>query len=131
MEKITIKIGNEYSLDDIPLVYQDALMACHHQGQCDSDVESAKEFFAVNDQDKLRQYLSEFGAWNDKELADNDANLGRMLWLMAGYIQEQGEWLVGMPFNNSWIGLFHADNVTSDHLPEDFFEVEPIINQEV
>lgn len=65
-----------------------------HSGQCDSDVAALRKVPAVKRQlDKidaalLREELREYGAWDDSELADHDANLNRILWLMAGDIVE-------------------------------------------
>lgn len=64
-------------------------------GHCDSDVERAKQFFALDNHDRARNYLKEFGAWDEIDLADDDANLGRVLWLTSGDIQEKGTTLIG------------------------------------
>jgi len=38
----------------------------------------------------LRAELDEWGAWNDAELADHQANIRRILWIAAGNIREGG-----------------------------------------
>jgi hypothetical protein len=38
--------------------------------------------------DLVRGELSEWGAWDDDELADHDANLTRLVWIACGDIRE-------------------------------------------
>lgn len=65
-----------------------------HVGQCDEDVRALSERpdiaaqLAVIDADVLRAELSEYGAWDDEQLADHAQNLQRILWLAAGDIAE-------------------------------------------
>ena len=65
-----------------------------HQGQCDSDIAYLRTFPAIRRQlDKLdpslvASELKEWGAWDDEELADHDANLSRLLWIACGDIVE-------------------------------------------
>ena len=94
--KFIFETGQAYDLFDIPLEYQEAFLACSHSGQCDQDVEHAKQFFAVDNPDKLREYLKEFGAWDQDELKDDNANLGRILWIMAGEIKENSVAYIGI-----------------------------------
>lgn len=68
-----------------------AVMACHHQGACDSDVASYAprvERPASCTPNALRLELREYGAWDDAELADDAANWQRIIWLAAGMIQD-------------------------------------------
>ena len=65
-----------------------------HQGQCDGDVAElcrvpaiARQLRAI-DPARLRDELSEYGAWDAVELADHAQNLQRLLWLAAGDINE-------------------------------------------
>lgn len=37
-----------------------------------------------------RAYLRGYGAWDDAELADHDANLNRLVWLLGCDLREQG-----------------------------------------
>ena len=66
-----------------------------HQGQCDSDVRELSRVpkiarqLARLDPETLRKELSEYGAWDESELADHDQNLQRILWLAAGDIVEE------------------------------------------
>ena len=39
----------------------------------------------------LRSILSDYGAWDDKELQDHESNLERMLWIACGDIQDYDE----------------------------------------
>lgn len=66
-----------------------------HQGRCDDDVAAlagAPDIaaqLAKIDPDILRRELKEYGAWDDAELADQEANLERILWLAAGEILDR------------------------------------------
>lgn len=39
----------------------------------------------------LRAELREYGAWDAEQLADDNANWERILWIAAGNIRERGE----------------------------------------
>ena len=41
------------------------------------------------DPDRIRQELREYGAWEEEELADDEANWQRVLWLGANDISEE------------------------------------------
>jgi hypothetical protein len=41
------------------------------------------------DPKKIRDELHEYGAWDDKELADDAANRARIVWIAAGNIREE------------------------------------------
>jgi hypothetical protein len=89
---------NRFSID-LP----DAAVAdCHHQGACDSDVahwagaewQGATRIPRIARPDTLTPEilaaeLKEYGAWDAEELADDDANWQRIIWLAAGNIQEE------------------------------------------
>lgn len=66
-----------------------------HSGSCDDDVSAGRDILGIREQlaaidpKTLRDELAEYGAWNDTELSDHDANLDRILWLAAGEIAEQ------------------------------------------
>ena len=66
----------------------------HHQGQCDQDIEdlprvpSIKKQLDQLDPDRVREVLRDYGAWDDDELSDHDANLDRLLWIACGDIVE-------------------------------------------
>lgn len=63
----------------------------YHQGQCDADIEwlrkeipeISKQLYQI-DPALLRSELQEYGAWDDAELVDHNANLDRILWLACG-----------------------------------------------
>lgn len=70
----------------------DACVAeCSHQGDCLDDVKRWVPCLALNhiDPDKIRDELRDCGAWDDEELADNEANLRRIVWLAACNIREE------------------------------------------
>lgn len=66
-----------------------------HAGQCDADIAQLRteprirRQLAMLDPALLRAELAEWGAWDDTELADHDANLSRILWLACGDIAER------------------------------------------
>jgi hypothetical protein len=79
---------------DLELTLEQAQSASH-QGRCDDDVEAlAREpgvaaQLAALDPLAVAAELREYGAWDDDELADHDANLRRVLWLAAGQIRDE------------------------------------------
>lgn len=72
--------------------------ACSHSGQCDADVAhyapevraqiKADGFANAPTADKIRAELKEYGAWDAEELADDEANFARLVWIAAGNIAE-------------------------------------------
>ena len=70
----------------------EALEACHHQGRCDEDVEFWVDQIDWESQNmtpaQIRSELEEHGAWDETELADDDANRERILWIAAGDYQD-------------------------------------------
>ena len=66
----------------------------HHTGACDADIAELRQDEAIKAQldalspDAARDALKGYGAWDDAELADHDANLTRLLWLACGDITE-------------------------------------------
>ena len=67
----------------------------HHQGACDADIADLRTVPAIRRQlDKLdpaivAAELAEYGAWDETELADHEANLDRILWLGCGQITDE------------------------------------------
>ena len=65
-----------------------------HAGTCDDDVAAGMripyivEQFAAIDAESIRNQLDKYAAWDDEELADDDANQQRLLWLIACDIRE-------------------------------------------
>jgi len=66
-----------------------------HQGRCDDDVAFLLRDRKISRQldkigpDAIRQELSEYGAWDDGELANDDDNRARIVWIAAGNIVEE------------------------------------------
>lgn len=66
-----------------------------HQGRCDEDVAALRRvpYIAAQleqwSEDDVRAELSEYGAWDDEDLADHETNLDRMLWLACGSVVEE------------------------------------------
>ena len=73
----------------------DVVRLCSHSGNCDDDVIRCMELpyvkkqLAKIDSQKLIKELSEYGAWNENELSNHNANLMRILWIAAGNISEE------------------------------------------
>lgn len=69
--------------------------ACSHPGPCDADVAELRQVPAIRRQlDQLKpelvaECLREYGAWDDEELADHQANLNRLLWVATNDIAEE------------------------------------------
>lgn len=65
-----------------------------HPGRCDEDVAELMRNRTIQRQLKkipptlLRAELAEYGAWDEAELSDHDANLARIVWLAAGDIAD-------------------------------------------
>ena len=70
-----------------------ALEDCSHQGRCDEDCEYWVDEIdwdaQTMDANAIRKELSEYGAWDDAELLDDDENRLRILWIAAGNYQEE------------------------------------------
>lgn len=95
LENLVLK-GSDLLLtwDDIPTEMRDDLSSCSHQGECDDDV----NYFIFNhyegidyDPSDVRNYLTGYGAWDDEELTDTIDNLSRIIWIIAGSLNEYGE----------------------------------------
>ena len=73
--------------------------ACSHSGACDDDVahwapivRAQVETDAFTNRptpNKIRAELKECGAWDADELADDEANWRRIVWIAAGNIAEE------------------------------------------
>ena len=66
-----------------------------HSGDCEQDVNILLQDKKVIRQlknipdDKLREELKEYGAWNDEELQDRKANEQRIIWIAGCNIIEE------------------------------------------
>ena len=76
------RIELKLSADDISTGY--------HSGACDADIDwlrkqphIAKQLDDI-DPALLKSELKEWGAWDDDELSEHEANLARILWLACG-----------------------------------------------
>ena len=82
-----------YLINGISLTKQDAAKMSH-AGQCDADVLECMQKPYIKKQldalpvDKLALELIEYGAWDEIQLQDHNANLMRILWIAAGDIQD-------------------------------------------
>ena len=82
-----------YLPDGISLTKKDAAKMSH-AGQCDADVLECMQKPYIKKQldslpvDKLAIELKEYGAWDEIELEDHNANLMRILWVAAGNITD-------------------------------------------
>jgi len=73
-------------------VLVDALNDCYHSGQCEVECTYWERLIDWRSQsmdaDAIRKELSEHGAWDDAELADDYQNRLRILWLASADYQE-------------------------------------------
>ena len=65
-------------------------------GQCDSDIAELRatpqsRLNSTRQPTKVADELREYGAWEDDELTDHEANLNRILWLACGQIVDETE----------------------------------------
>lgn len=69
-----------------------AVSDCSHHGECDDDVAHwAGRVKRPEDvtAERLRAELKEYGAWDAEELADDEANWKRIIWIAAGNIKDE------------------------------------------
>ena len=63
-----------------------------HPGPCDADVKRWAQITDLEEiatPDAIRAELREYGAWDDEELADDEQNIRRILWIAAGNIRDE------------------------------------------
>ena len=78
---------------EIEMSFEQAESASH-SGSCDDDVLALSNVPAIKKQlenidiEVLKNELSEFGAWDDKDLMDYEQNIQRILWIAAGDISD-------------------------------------------
>jgi hypothetical protein len=66
---------------DLP---EDCISDCSAQGSVDEAVEYwVKQLDFEAPEQKVKDYLKDFGAWDDDELSDHDSNLQRLLWVVC------------------------------------------------
>jgi hypothetical protein len=70
---------------------------CSHSGSCDSDVEWLRSCPYIIEQlspispELVANILREYGAWDDGDLADHEANLDRLVWIACCDLAEEME----------------------------------------
>lgn len=68
-----------------------------HQGDCGDDAENLLRCPQISEQLRsigpwaIRDELAEYGAWDASDLADDNANLVRIVWIAAGNIVEENQ----------------------------------------
>lgn len=73
----------------------DQARGASHQGRCDDDVAELVKNPKIRRQldkigpAKIRDELRQYGAWDEQELADDDANRLRVVWCAAGNIVDE------------------------------------------
>lgn len=70
----------------------EAVDDCSHAGACDADVAYWAPKIPRPESvtpEALRDELREYGAWSTAELADDDANWRRIVWLASANIKEE------------------------------------------
>ena len=79
---------NRFTLD-IP---DEAVDACAHSGECAADVEAWAPEIARPSActvEALARELRECGAWDEDELADDEANWHRIIWIACCDLREE------------------------------------------
>ncbi len=80
---------NRFSID----ITIDQAESASHVGDCSEDARILAENLSSQldniSADDIRAELSEYGAWDKEELADDDANRSRIVWIAAGNIVEE------------------------------------------
>jgi len=90
----TTKLTASFNSFEICMTLSQAESASH-QGECQHDVQALLRDVDISEQfddisaDDIRKELSEHGAWDDEQLADDSANRERILWIAAGNIMEE------------------------------------------
>jgi hypothetical protein len=90
--KLTAYFEHGFSID---MTAEDA-ESVSHPGPCDTDVAAlvskdyiVKQLDAI-DPDSIRKELKRYGAWDEEELADDEKNRERIVWVAGGNIIEEG-----------------------------------------
>ncbi len=71
---------------------ESAVSEMSHAGPCDADVARWAQITDLGEEatpEAIRAELKECGAWDEEELADDEANIRRILWIAAGNIREE------------------------------------------
>lgn len=76
----------------------DEAQSCSHPGQCDADVDELLLLEGISaqvstwDPETLQAELAEYGAWDEEDLADHEANIKRMVWIACNDVAENPEY---------------------------------------
>jgi hypothetical protein len=68
-----------------------------HVGQCDEDIAALLKDARIAAQldaiapERIAAELYEWGAWDEAELADHEANRARILWIACGNVNDEEE----------------------------------------
>lgn len=95
MMKTEINWTDSHGYIELAIHTEDAAKGSH-AGRCDEDIAALRavpyiaEQLAALSPDVVKTSLREWGAWNDDDMADHDANLSRLLWLACADIVEEG-----------------------------------------
>lgn len=78
----------------------DEVSACSHSGDCLEGVRAVvRDAQGLSDipQDLIREALKPYGAWDEYDMEDEDANLERLVWVAACDCRDSGEleWMPG------------------------------------
>lgn len=74
---------------------QEQAESVSHAGDCSDDVEVLVDAPSIASQldeigpQAIRDELREYGAWDEDELTDDDANRQRIVWIAGGNIREE------------------------------------------
>ena len=69
-----------------------AIPDCSHAGACDDDVSYWSRRISRPDSitpTLLASELKEYGAWDTEELADDEANWHRIIWISCGNLKDE------------------------------------------
>jgi hypothetical protein len=73
---------------------EEAIGDCSHQGACDEDVEHwAQKINRPSEitPERLAAEMKEYGAWDAEQLADDEANWQRLIWIACCNIKEESK----------------------------------------
>ena len=70
------------SSDELTEEILDRLIECGGSGQQDDNVTALlRDFEVTGDPSDCRDYLRQYGTWDDDDLQDHETNLERLVWL--------------------------------------------------
>ena len=80
------------SKDDLAPDFAEALEDCGAPGPADACVAHVMQTYEITgDPEACREMLKGYGAWEDEELEDHNANLERLVWLTGCGLAEGAE----------------------------------------